>query len=72
MAVNQEGRTRTRQPRAAPKPVIDLFIRCPKCCYTQHEYGYSLSDRPWFKCEGCGQVIPSGAWEVIAVGNTAK
>lgn len=72
MAVEQGSRTKTRQPRAGPRPVIDLFVRCPKCRHAQHEYGYSLSDRPWFKCEDCNQVIPSGAWYVITIGNKAK
>lgn len=44
---------------------IDLLIKCPRCGNVQHEYVYSLFDKPWFKCVGCEQLTPSGAWIVL-------
>ena len=67
----QEGiqvpRERTKRGKGKDKPIITLLVRCPKCRHTQYEYAYSLSDQPWFKCEGCGQLTPSGVWDIISV-----
>lgn len=57
----------------AAKPVIkktlgkfiDLLVKCPRCTHVQHEYVYSLFDKPYFKCEGCGVMTPSGVWGVL-------
>ena len=56
----------TRSARKVPRPIIDLLVRCPKCRHRQHEYVYSLADKPWFQCEECRALSASGAWTVIA------
>ena len=67
--VKQEGQARTRQATKQSKPVIDMLLKCPRCKHPQHEYVYSLYDKPWIKCDGCQQLSPSGSWNVIAVGS---
>lgn len=46
---------------------IDLLVRCPRCAHVQHEYVYSLFGKPYFKCEGCAVMTPSGAWSVLCM-----
>ena len=43
---------------------IELMVRCPRCRNVQYEYVYSLDEKPYFKCLGCGVLVPSGAWTV--------
>jgi len=47
---------------------IELMVKCPRCWNVQHEYVYSLFEKPYFKCLGCGVLVPSGAWTVLYVG----
>jgi len=49
------------------RPAIDLLLRCPRCRHEQHEYVYSLTDKPWVKCNDCQQLSPSGAWTIVTL-----
>lgn len=71
-AADQKSRTRTRQPGKVLPPTIDMFLKCPRCHHPQHEYVYTLSDKPWIKCGECGELSPSGAWKVIVIGNIRR
>jgi len=60
-------RTRISRQTSKNKSVVDLHLKCPRCQHAQHEYAYSLEDQPWFKCEACQQLSPSGAWIVMSM-----
>ena len=70
--VKQERRATTRPATMKRKPTIDMFLECPHCRHPRHEYVYSLYDKPWIMCEECQHLSTSGAWKVIAVGNTIR
>lgn len=55
---------------AVKKPLrkfIELLIKCPRCANVHHEYVYSLDEKPYFKCLGCGVLVPFGAWIVLYI-----
>jgi ribosomal protein S27E len=68
-AAKQESRTRTRKPGNPLSPATDMLLKCPCCQHPQHIYVYNLNDKLWIKCQACGELSPSGAWTVIAMGN---
>lgn len=64
------GPVKERKPRTAKLParirqVIQLSLRCPACRAFQLEHVYHLNDKPWFKCQHCGETSPSDSWRLV-------
>ena len=70
--VKETPQGRTRQHRGILQSIIDMLLKCPRCQHSQHTYVYQLDDKKWIKCQACDELIPSGAWGVIAVGNKVR
>jgi len=65
--VIKEPWARTRKARGKDRPIIDFLVRCPKCQHGQHVYVYEVTDKPWIKCDYCGELLPRDAWSVITM-----
>ena len=64
--VDHQQTDKARDYKGKRRHVIDLFLRCPKCQHSQHEYVYNIGERPWIRCGGCGELVPEGAWGIIS------
>ena len=68
-AYSNQTTGRRRRTKGERKPVIDMFLKCPYCQHPQHNYVYDLNDKPWLKCQACGELSPSGVWSIIGIGS---
>ena len=65
----ENTRARTRKPVGKYKLVLEALLVCPKCYQNQWVYMYTIEDKPWIKCDHCGELIPRDAWGCLAYGN---
>ena len=51
---------------------VQILGRCPECGHVNKIVAYWASPRKISKCSGCGEVIPTGAYKVIALSNDPR
>jgi ribosomal protein S27E len=61
----REGGRRSK-PRAAGPITVQMLCRCPQCRAVNQFVIDWNKPRKLSKCQGCGEVIPTGGYKVIA------
>ena len=63
---------RRRAPRAADPVIVQMLCRCPQCrAVNQFVIDWNMP-RKFSRCQGCGELIPTGGYKVIAHTNDLR
>jgi ribosomal protein S27E len=60
---------RRGQPSSASVCIVQLLCRCPQCLAANRFVLDYNKPRKYSKCQGCGEVIPTGGYKVIMLNN---